>query len=118
MKLAYVVDRSNGETTIVLAGEVDETTNDQLRHVLFDAVSERPKRLTVDLRGLIFLDSGGIGTLVAVRRAAIERRCRFRVTRPQGQVLRVLTVAGVLTALTAADSAREAGGGIGAASGI
>jgi anti-anti-sigma factor len=110
-----MVDRTDGEITIVLAGEADSTTIDRLRQVLFDAVGQRPMRVTVDLRGLIFIDSSSIGALVAARRAAVEHRCEFRVGHPQGQVLRVLTVAGVLGVLTGAESSRHAGWGAGAA---
>jgi anti-sigma B factor antagonist len=111
---AYAVDRADGQVTIVLAGEADHTAADQLRRVLFDAVAQRPTGITVDVRGLVFIDSSGIGTLVAARRAALERHCAFLVTKPQGQVLHVLRVAGVLTALTRTVPPGEAGGIIGA----
>jgi anti-sigma B factor antagonist len=115
VKLAHMVDRTDGEITIVLAGEADSTTIDRLREILFDAVALRPTLITVDLRGLVFIDSSSIGALVAARRAAVERGCEFRVGNPHGQVLRVLTVAGVLGALTGADSSGQAGRGAGAA---
>jgi anti-anti-sigma factor len=109
--LAHTVDHIGSEITIVLVGEADLANADQLRQVLFDAVAQLPMRITVDLRGLVFIDSSGIAVLVAARRAAMEHQCTFRVTKPQGPVLRVLTVAGVLAALTQANSSGEAVGG-------
>jgi anti-anti-sigma factor len=112
VQFVHTVDRTNGEIVIVLAGEVDSTSAEQLRHVLFDAVARRPPRLTVGLRGLVFIDSASVGALVATRRAAMRHRCVFRVAEPQGQVQRILTMAGVLAALTGADSSAAAGRGM------
>jgi anti-sigma B factor antagonist len=109
--LKHVVDRVGGHVTIVLAGDADLASKDQLRRVLFDAVAERPTRVTVDLRGLVFIDSQSIGTLVAARRSAVENGATFRVTNPRGQVLHVLRMAGMLTALTRADPDGAVGGG-------
>ncbi|NJC70107.1 STAS domain-containing protein [Planosporangium thailandense] len=105
VQLACSVERTDGEVTIVLAGEADLATIDQLRDVLFDAVQSRPARVVVDLRGLVFIDSMSIGTLVAARRAALEHGAEFTVTHPRGQVFKVLKTAGVLGVLTAGDLA-------------
>jgi anti-anti-sigma factor len=107
VRFGHTVERCGGELTIVLAGEVDAESAEELRRVLLDAVAQRPTRLAVDLRGLVFIDSASIGALVAARRAATRRRCVFRVVEPTGQVLRLLTVAGVLAVLTGADSRAE-----------
>jgi anti-anti-sigma factor len=98
--LAHAASRADSEVTIVLAGEADVSSADQLRDVLFDAVAQRPGRITVDVRGLVFIDSTGIGTLVAARQAALQHRCALQVANTRGQVRRVLSIAGVLTALT------------------
>jgi anti-anti-sigma factor len=93
------------EVTVALAGEADLATIKELRDALFDAVAERPSRVVVDLRGLIFIDSMSISALIAARRAALEDGTRFVVTHPGGQVLKVLGIAGVLDALTATEPA-------------
>ncbi|GAA1793420.1 STAS domain-containing protein [Planosporangium flavigriseum] len=100
MQLACSAVRSDGEITVVLAGESDLATIDQLRDALFDAVAERPSRVVVDLRGLVFIDSMSISVLIAARRAALEHEAEFVVTNPTRQVLKVLTIAGVLDVLT------------------
>ncbi|MGC9667495.1 STAS domain-containing protein [Planosporangium sp. 12N6] len=105
--LAHTVDHADGEVTIVLAGEVDASSGAHLRDVLFDALAGRPARITVDVRGLVFIDSTGIGTLIAARQAARRHGCRFVVTNTRGQVRRVLSIAGVLAALTTAGSHRD-----------
>nr|WP_240947886.1 STAS domain-containing protein [Planosporangium mesophilum] len=106
--MAYVVSHADDHITIVLAGEADVRARDELREVLFDALAARPTHLTVDVRGVVFIDSTSIGTLLAVRRAARQRGCAFVVTNARGQVRRVLNVAGVLAALTRTGPVGEA----------
>lgn len=101
MKLAHAVERHDGEVTVVFAGEADLSTVRDFRDALFDALAERPARVVIDLRGLIFIDSTGVSALIAVRQAALKQGAQLIVTYPRGQVLRVLRTAGVLGTLTA-----------------
>ncbi|NJC72197.1 STAS domain-containing protein [Planosporangium thailandense] len=100
MQLAHAVERHEDEVTVVFAGEAVLGTAREFRDALFDAVAERPVRVVVDLRGLIFIDSTCVGALVAARQAAINQGRRLVVTHPRGQVLKVLRTAGVLGSLT------------------
>ena len=61
--------------------------------------------MVVDLRGLVFIDSASVGLLLAARQAALHHGNTLRVAHPRGQVLRLLQVAGVLGALSAAEAA-------------
>lgn len=118
MQLACAVERTEGEVTVVLAGEADLATIDLLRDALLDAVRSRPARVVVDLRGLVFIDSMSIAALVAARRAALEHGADLTVTHPRGQVLSVLKVAGVLNLLVTGGSTGDlAGGGFAAGAG-
>jgi anti-sigma B factor antagonist len=93
--------------TIAVGGEADFSNADQVRAVLLSAIDQAPRRITVDLRYLTFIDSMSIGVLVAARRAALERHLRFTVANPQGNVLRAFQVTGVLDSLIG-DCARPA----------
>ncbi|GAA1816321.1 STAS domain-containing protein [Planosporangium flavigriseum] len=108
MRFAHSVGHAHGEIVIAVTGEADLMSAEQLRQLLFDAMVQRPTRLTVDLGGLTFIDSASLYPLVAARRAARRHGCVFRVVKPQGQVLRVLILAGLLATLTGTDSAGEA----------
>jgi anti-sigma B factor antagonist len=109
--LLHTVSRVDTTAHVVLAGEVDLSTADELRDVLFDTLARRPRAVAVDLRGLVFLDSSGISALVAARHAAVAHGAALYVTEPRGQVLRVLSISGVLPTLTEADPARTGAAG-------
>jgi len=63
--------RREGESLVVhLAGEVDLRTSPELRQRLLESLESRPPRVIVDLRGVSYIDSSGVGTLVEMKRRA------------------------------------------------
>ena len=59
---------SDEGAAVVVRGEVDMATAPQLRDALVALVDGGATRITLDCRGLEFLDSSGIGVLIAVRK--------------------------------------------------
>jgi anti-sigma B factor antagonist len=57
---------SDGEARVVIHGEIDMATAPQFRETLDDLVSQGARKIVLDCRSLEFLDSSGIGVLVAV----------------------------------------------------
>jgi len=55
--------------------------------------------IRVDLAPLSFLDNHGVATLRGLAKESERRGKRFRVERPEGQVLEKLEVTGVLKVL-------------------
>jgi anti-sigma B factor antagonist len=59
----------NGDVaTVIVRGEVDVASASRLRELLHDLVNADARRIVLDCHGLEFLDSSGIGLLVAVRK--------------------------------------------------
>jgi anti-sigma B factor antagonist len=94
----FAVSSSNGDGLVELAliGELDLAAIPILR----DAVDEQLKAdevtgLAIDLSGLTFLDSSGIGMLLTCQRQAHAVGRTFTATGAQGIVARVLDVSGV-----------------------
>ncbi|MCG3126211.1 MAG: Anti-sigma-B factor antagonist [Phycisphaerae bacterium] len=49
-------------------GEIDIRTSPELHDALMRAVADRPARLVLDLAGVTYMDSSGVGTLVEIKR--------------------------------------------------
>jgi len=61
--------RHTAEATIVeLYGDVDLHHSPDLHATLIDALSDHPSRLIINLSGVPYMDSSGVGTLVEVFR--------------------------------------------------
>jgi RND superfamily putative drug exporter len=75
---------------LVLSGDLDMETSPRLREAI-EAVEDRDGTITVDLRGVGFIDSTGIAELVRAHRRARERQERLVVVRgPDTRVAHVL----------------------------
>lgn len=90
------VEMFGSTTTLRLRGDLDDAAGGVLR----DCVAATPSGpVVVDLADLGFIDSAGIWSLVAVQRSLRNERRRLQVVGARGQVLSVLEMSGVLTAL-------------------
>jgi anti-sigma B factor antagonist len=87
--------RSSGDTTIVVVrGEIDMATAPKVRDVLTELVDAGASRIVLDCRGLDFLDSSGIGVLIAVRKR-LGANGAMTLEAPQPHVRKVLELTGV-----------------------
>ncbi|MEV0731831.1 STAS domain-containing protein [Polymorphospora sp. NPDC050346] len=86
----------DGTVVVELRGELDLATNDALRAMLVDLVeAQRPPRIVVDLLHVSFVDSTGIGALLAGYNAAIDSGVGYRVRAVAPFVERQLRLTGV-----------------------
>jgi len=51
-----------------VAGEVDLHSSPDLRAELLKTLAGKPRKLVVDLAGVSYMDSSGVGTLVEIKR--------------------------------------------------
>lgn len=85
----------NGTTARVeLRGDVDMATAPELRRTLEELIDDGATEVVLDCRHLEFLDSSGIGTLVAAR-TRIGAEGVIALEAPRANVRRVLEVTGV-----------------------
>ena len=96
---------------VMLSGEADITTVDQLEDVLNAQITAGARILTVDLSGLRFADSTAIVALVQAGRTLKARGGRLELTNPQSALAQMLALMGVVESLTT--SGDETGPGSG-----
>ncbi|GAA1823007.1 STAS domain-containing protein [Planosporangium flavigriseum] len=88
------------EVTVSVHGELDCATADQLRSAITELLNRGGlTAIGLDLRGLTFIDSSGIGTLVVAQRICQQVGVRMRLTAVNAFAARVLGVVGVDAAL-------------------
>ena len=89
-----------GATVVEVAGELDLHSAPQLRAELARAIeSGAPPRIVVDLGGVTFLDSTGVGVLVGALKRAREAGGKLHFCNAQPRVNRVFEITGLLGAL-------------------
>ncbi|PWR12812.1 anti-sigma factor antagonist [Micromonospora sicca] len=95
----YQVRADGDARTIALSGEIDINGAEEL-HSLLQEVVDAGGGVQVDLAQVTFIDSTVITALIKSRNSARAAGRPFAVVNPATQVRRVLTVTGVLNALT------------------
>lgn len=80
--------------TVLVRGEIDVATAPQLRELLHDLVQGGAKEIVLDCQELGFLDSSGIGLLVATRKRLGDDG-QLVIDSPPSHVRKVLELTGV-----------------------
>lgn len=93
-QLRVSVTSGDSHTVVVLAGESDVYTYDQLRSALETAAGTGAALLIVDLSGLEFMDSTGVQVLLDIRVMMSDRGGKLALAGPQNTVARVLNLVG------------------------
>lgn len=78
-----VTGGQRGEWAVLhVSGEMDLVTSPVLRRRVHDAVADGRRSLVLDLSGVVFCDSSGVGVLIATRRLIRSCRGRLRLILP------------------------------------
>ena len=92
MDLGLDVAERNGYAVLSVRGEVDVYTAPKFRERLIELVSEGKHRIVVDLEGVDFLDSTGLGVLVGAYTAVRNAGGRLAIVNDHAAVLKVFTI--------------------------
>ncbi|WP_412543026.1 STAS domain-containing protein [Longispora sp. K20-0274] len=97
---ALDVEHDGTNVRIRVAGDIDLGIHQLLADACADAArTAGVEHIEVDLSGVVFCDSGGLGVLIAARRTAHTLGVTLTVSGATGLVHKVLDVTGVLTTL-------------------
>ena len=99
MPALSIVTSTQPEGTVLIspAGEIDADNAHEIRdEVSALLATAAPVAITVDMSGVSFIDSVGIGALVGCYHAAAASSVRLTVTNPTAYVHRVLYISGLL----------------------
>jgi len=90
-----IADRVSGDFHVLeLAGDIDVETARTLRAHIVDKFSQPTSRVVVDLSGVAFMDSSGLGALVSGWQLTREDGA-FRIAGANPVVQRVLSITGM-----------------------
>ena len=102
-----IIYNNEGNTLKVKCyGELDENSADKMRKSLDDSIlSSQAKRVVLDLSGLSFMDSSGIGVLVGRYKKFAGRPVAFFIDRPNSTVDKILRLSGIYTIMPKIETA-------------
>ena len=103
-ELSIEVQRAPDEVIFHLAGEIDVSTVTDLSTLVNETLAEPPARIVLNMAGVTFCDSQGLGTLVVLSRKAQHARVVLALTNVGDFLLRVLDITGLRSALMISSS--------------
>ena len=96
--------RTEGDRTVVtVGGEIDVYTAPKLREQLIDLVSSGNYHLVVDMEGVDFLDSTGLGVLVGVMKRILQHGGEMQLRAPRPAARKVFDITGLDRVFTIID---------------
>lgn len=84
-----------GVTVIALGGEVDVYTSPRLKQEMVDQLSRGTRHLVLDLNGVEYLDSTGLGVLIGGLKRTRERSGDLRLICDNIRILRIFEITGL-----------------------
>lgn len=109
MELGLEVDDTRSPYTVLaVKGEVDVYTAPRLREKLVELASQGKYQIVVDLEGVEFLDSTGLGVLVGGLKRLRSNDGDLSLVCTQGRILKVFEITGLTKVFTISGSVDDA----------
>jgi anti-sigma B factor antagonist len=83
------------DPVIIVEGELDSSGTDWLGACVSAVLQKHPTSIAIDARGLSFMDSSGLRSMLIARAAAEEAGVAFRITQPSPAVRRMVERTGL-----------------------
>lgn len=101
--------RAEGDRVVVeVGGEIDVYTAPKLREQLVELVNNGHYHLIVDMEGVEFLDSTGLGVLVGGLKRVRAHSGALRLVCTQERILKIFRITGLTKVFPMHDSVEEA----------
>jgi anti-sigma B factor antagonist len=103
-------DVVNGWTVVEVDGEVDAHTAPMIREAVIKLLDEGHRHFVLDLGFVRFMDSMGLGVIVAITKRIREHEGSLRIASVSGRMLRIFDLSGMLESFEIHPSTAEATG--------
>jgi anti-anti-sigma factor len=95
-EFAVRVQTTSSRCVLAVSGEIDLSVSAHLADIVIDCASRTDASdIVIDLSGVSFIDSTGLGALITIRLAARERGQRLVLQSPTPHVAEVLAITGL-----------------------
>lgn len=107
--MTFTTDKIDPGIAVVRgSGKLNMVSAPELRAVVVEAISGGRNRVVVDLSGIEFMDSSGLGALVGCLKSARQAGGDLRIAAPSSQVSMVLRLSNLDRVLASFDTAEAA----------
>ena len=108
MDLTLATEEVEGATIIAVGGEIDVYTAPRLRDKITELVADGVYSLIIDMEGVEFLDSTGLGVLVGGLKKVRAHDGSLQLICTQERLLKIFRITGLAKVFTIHDSVASA----------
>ena len=108
MDLTAQVKEMSGVPVISLAGEMDVHTSARLRDSVLVLLETGARKIVINLDNIEYVDSTGLGTMVAVLKRMTEQDCKLCVVSANPLINKVFEITGLTRIFTIKSTDTEA----------
>jgi anti-anti-sigma factor len=94
-ELSIRISHEGSTATVTAAGEIDLSTVGDLRAAVTEATGDGIDRLRLDLAGIEFIDSTGLGGLLELRSTLRARNVTLEIDAGEGPVRQAMEITGL-----------------------
>ncbi len=89
------IQEMNGVPVITLEGEIDLSTSAKFKETVYEIIESGRKDIVIDLNGLEFMDSTGLGVVVAALKKTRMEGGSIKIVCSKRNIMKVFTVTGL-----------------------
>jgi len=105
-ELTLEAEKKEAETVVRVKGRITSTTSEKLESTLRDLVATS-KRVVLDLTNVDYIDSSGLGALVAVYMHATRSSCDLEIANTRPRIRDLFSRSGLASVFKAVQDAGE-----------
>lgn len=98
----------SGKPVLDLTGEVDSYNAPKLREQMAALIDAGDADLLINMTGVDYIDSTGLGTLVGGLKRATEKNGQIRIICPNEQIYKVFNITGLVKVFPIFDNEQDA----------
>ncbi len=96
MTLTITARRHNERTAVIsMSGQLSAMSADQLREAVASAIEHHQNHVVLELRGVDFIDSSGLGAVIGGLKSTRQAGGDLRIVDPSAQVMMILRLTNV-----------------------
>ena len=107
LNFELAVETEGTSALVTIRGDLDLQVAERVAQELTGIEASEPEVLVLDLHGLTFLDSSGMGVIAAAHARATAAGRRFALVAPRPLVIRAFEVSGLADTVTMLDDVGE-----------
>lgn len=107
MNMKAEINQSNGFVEVLVSGEIDAYTAPRLREMVYPLANQEQVEMVINLSGVSFMDSTGLGMLVGLFKTVKVHRGTFKIMGLSTRLKKLFDITGLTEIIQISSIAKD-----------